>query len=66
MRDALNVTGRRIFYSLCGVYANPLAFFRIFFEIFLPKVVLMYMIFGHRVSEIVGEQQTIFKIIGLQ
>ncbi len=42
MRDALNASGRPIFYSLCGMYAYKLlALFAILFDIFLLKVVLV-------------------------
>jgi hypothetical protein len=39
--------------------------FGIFFDIFLTKAVLLNIILGHLQSEIAGEQQMIFKIIGL-
>ncbi len=34
MRDALNATGRPIFYSLCGMYIHILSIFLILFDIF--------------------------------
>jgi hypothetical protein len=40
MRDALNATGRPIFYSLCGMYAHRLLVLSgLLLNIFLPKVV---------------------------
>ena len=66
MRDALNATGRPIFYSLCGMYTSLSTLFGIFFDFFKSKLVLQNTIFGHRVLQTVGEQLMTFKIIGLQ
>ncbi len=67
MRDALNATGRPIFFSLCGRNTDC-SYFSLYCLSFLfkSKVVLVYMIYGHLMWEIVGEQQMIFKITGIQ
>jgi len=61
MRDALNASGRPIFFSICGMHTNCYTLY-----IFLLKVVLAEEIHWHQVLETVGEQQPIFKIIGRQ
>jgi hypothetical protein len=67
MRDALNATGRPIFFSLCGMctHINCGSTLCILFYIFLLKVVWVPEIYGHLMLEIVGEPHQIFKIIGL-
>jgi hypothetical protein len=68
MRDALNASGRPIFFSLCGMCVN---YFGVTIDLFMdlffiPKVVLVNLINGRLAWRIAGEQQQISKIIGLQ
>jgi hypothetical protein len=53
MRDALNASGRPIFFSMCGR-----------FIMVVQSGVLINRLFGQQVLEIVGEQQETFKITG--
>ena len=57
MRDALNATGRPIFFSLCGMYRNRSRFI-IDCSLFFQEV-SMKVIFGRQMLEIVGELREI-------
>jgi hypothetical protein len=66
MRDALNASGRPIFYSMCGKFTNSLFLLIYCMSFSIQSRVQMRQLFGHQTLAIVGELQTIFKITGSQ
>jgi hypothetical protein len=63
MRDALNATGRRMFYSMCETYVKTFLF-NVFHVKIRPSVVLPTHGLGELLLEIHGELAEISRIHG--
>lgn len=65
MRDALNASGRPIFFSMCGMFTIEKFIFLNRLVFYAQNGVLIRLHCGQRTLEIVGEQKETFEIIGI-
>jgi hypothetical protein len=64
MRDALNISGRPIFFSMCGRSNNSSLLLPYYISSSVKNGVLINQLYGQEMLEIVGEQQETFRITG--